>query len=135
LFNIPSDRVGVAFIAKDEEPAILSNEQDLQWFYKSSDQSSEEIKFVVQPEDLQTPDRESAFSLFFLNTHQSLIYFPPADISPPPCPFPITFITCRLLALLSFYLSSLHQPQTQTLQLGQWIPICLIYPSMVSNHW
>jgi hypothetical protein len=80
LFNIPSDRIGVAVIAKDKEPDILANEQDLQLFYKFLDQSSQEIKFVVQ--DLQTPDRESAFSLFSsLNTHQPLVYFPPANIS------------------------------------------------------
>jgi hypothetical protein len=47
--NIPSDRVGVAF-----KPVILSNEQDLQCFYKSLERSSEEIKFVVQ--DLHSTD-------------------------------------------------------------------------------
>lgn len=112
LFNIPSDRIGVAFITKDKEPDILANERDLHLFYKFLDQSSQEIKFVVQ--DLQTPDRESAFSLFFfLNTHQPLVYFPP----------PISLIHHHFI-----------QPQTQSLQLGQRIPICLIYPRVVSNQ-
>lgn len=51
LFNIPSSRVGVAFIAKEKEPENLSDKRDLQRFYESldqrSDQRSEEIKFVV----------------------------------------------------------------------------------------
>jgi hypothetical protein len=138
LFIIPPDRVGIAFITKDKEPAILSNEQDLQLFYGSLDQSSEEIKFIVQ--DLQTPDCESAFSLFFLNTHQPHVTFPPPishityPLSPPPCLFLITFITCCLLALPSSYSSPLPQPQTQSLQLGQWTPLCLIYPRAVSNQ-
>jgi hypothetical protein len=51
LFNIPSNRVGVAFIAKEKELENLSDKRDLQRFYESldqrSDQRSEEIKFVV----------------------------------------------------------------------------------------
>ena len=58
LFNIPLKDVGVAFFDKAKDVVTLTNEQDLQYFYKSFDQSSEEIKFVVQ--DLQTPDGESA---------------------------------------------------------------------------
>lgn len=74
LFNIPTDRVGVAFIAKDKDPDILANEQDLQLFYKFLDKSSQEINFVVQ--DLQTPDRESAFRSFF-SIPISLSFAPP----------------------------------------------------------
>lgn len=60
LLNIPLDReVRVAFFEEAKEPVILSNEQELQCFYKSLDQSSEEIEFVVQ--DFQVPDGESAF--------------------------------------------------------------------------
>ena len=137
LFNIPTDRVGVAFIAKDKDPDILANEQDLQLFYKFLDKSSQEIKFVVQ--DLQTPDRESAFRSFF-SIPISLSFASPPPIyhntyplSPPPCLFPITFIICRLLALLFSYSTPLHQSQTRSLQLGHWIPICLTYPRVVSN--
>ena len=60
LFNIPPKNIGVAFVDKAKNAVTLTNEQELQRFYKSLDQSSEEIKFVVQ--DLQTPDGESAFS-------------------------------------------------------------------------
>ena len=59
LFDIPLKDVGVAFVDKRNEAVTLNNEQDIQRFYKSLDQSSEEIKFVVQ--DLQTPDGGSAF--------------------------------------------------------------------------
>jgi hypothetical protein len=60
LFDIPLKDVGVAFVDKRNDAITLSNEQDLQRFYKWLDPSSEEIKFVVQ--DLWTPDGQSAFS-------------------------------------------------------------------------
>ena len=56
LFNIPSDRVGVAFVEK-EEPITLSSEDELQGFYKS--ESSEVINLVVQ--DTLAPDSECTF--------------------------------------------------------------------------
>ena len=59
LFHIPLEDVGVAFVGEHRETITLSNEQDLQYFYESLDQSSGEIKFVVQ--NLRTPDGESAF--------------------------------------------------------------------------
>jgi fumarate hydratase class II len=57
LFNIPLKSLSST---KPKDAVTLTNKQELQGFYKSLDQSSEEIKFVVQ--DLQTPDGESAFS-------------------------------------------------------------------------
>jgi Wiskott-Aldrich syndrome protein len=59
LFNIPLDRVGVAFVDEAGEPVILTDEQGLQDFYKDY-QSSGKVEFVVQ--DLQTPDGTSVFS-------------------------------------------------------------------------
>jgi Wiskott-Aldrich syndrome protein len=59
LFNIPLDRVGVAFVDEAREPVILTGEQGLQDFYKDY-QSSGKVKFVVR--DLQTPDGASVFS-------------------------------------------------------------------------
>jgi len=61
LFDIPAKDVGVAFVDKAKGAVTLTNDQELQQFYKHLDQSSEEIKFVVQ--DLQTPDGESALIL------------------------------------------------------------------------
>ena len=58
LFDIPAKDVGVAFVDKAKDAVTLTNDQELQQFYKHLDQSSEENKFVVQ--DLQTPDGESA---------------------------------------------------------------------------
>ena len=69
LFNIPLKDIGVAYFDKAKDAVTITNEQELQRFYKSPklDQFVEdlqEIKFVMQ--DLQTPDGESAFSRFFL---------------------------------------------------------------------
>ena len=69
LFDIPLKDVGVAFVDKCKDAITLNNEQDLQRFYNSLDQSSEEIKFVVQ--DLRTPDGESTFSFI----HPPPVYF------------------------------------------------------------
>ena len=56
LFNIPSKDVGVAFVDEAQEAFILTDDNALQLFYESLDQSSPEtkIKFVVQ--DRQTPN-------------------------------------------------------------------------------
>jgi hypothetical protein len=56
LFNIPSDRVGVAFVEK-EQPITLSSEGELQDFYKYK--TSEVIDLVVQ--DTLAPDSECTF--------------------------------------------------------------------------
>jgi len=78
LFDIPRKDIGVAYVDKYKNPITLSNKQDLQRFYKSLDQSSEEIKFVVQ--DLRAPDGESTFSF----------------VPPPPVYFlPVSYITTR----------------------------------------
>lgn len=85
LYNIPLDRIGVAFIKNANEVAILSDEQELQCFYMSLDQSSEEVKFVVQDTQMldaattitstwspgsNLPESDDEFSLFccVLNT-------------------------------------------------------------------
>jgi hypothetical protein len=47
LFNIPPNHVGVAFVDKAKGAVTLNDEQQLQRFYESLDQSSEETKFVV----------------------------------------------------------------------------------------
>jgi hypothetical protein len=71
LFNTPPKDIGVAFIDKAKDAVTLTNDQELQDFYQSFDQSSGEIKFVVQ--DLQTPDGESAFSRFCLTIPMALV--------------------------------------------------------------
>jgi hypothetical protein len=52
IFQIPPEDVGLAFVDKDNNLVILTNDPDLQEFYNL--QHSEEIKFVVQ--NLQNPD-------------------------------------------------------------------------------
>ncbi|KIL59622.1 hypothetical protein M378DRAFT_26883 [Amanita muscaria Koide BX008] len=56
-FKIPSSRVGVVFVNEAKATFTITDEEELQKFYKSLNQSYEEIKFVVQ--DLATPDPES----------------------------------------------------------------------------
>jgi len=91
LFDIPLKDVGVAFVDERKDAiTTLNNEQDLQRFYKSLDQSSEEIKFVVQ--DLRTPDGESAFSFI----HPPPVYFllvlhPPMSYITNPLPSALVF--------------------------------------------
>jgi PB1 domain. len=77
LFNIPSEHVGVAFVDKDKDMVLLTNEQELVYFYKSLyQQSSQEIKFVVQ--DLQYLDSES-FIVFLITfmTYRPLVRLAP----------------------------------------------------------
>jgi len=76
LFDIPRKDVGVAYVDKYKHAITLNNEQELEDFYKSLDQSSEEIKFVVQ--DLRTPDGESTFSFVPVPAH--VLYYKPACI-------------------------------------------------------
>jgi Crinkler effector protein N-terminal domain len=75
LFNIPSDRVGVAFVEK-EEPITLSSEDELQGFYKYK--SSEVLDLVVQ--DTLDPDSECTFQCligsYSRNSHWRLVCFP-----------------------------------------------------------
>ncbi|KIL62166.1 hypothetical protein M378DRAFT_166004 [Amanita muscaria Koide BX008] len=55
-FEIPLDRVGVVFVNEAKATITITGEEQLQDFYKSLNQSSNEIMFVVQ--DLATPDPE-----------------------------------------------------------------------------
>ena len=75
LFNIQSDRVGVAFVEKEVPITTLSSEDELQDFYKY--QSSEVIDFVVQ--DRLAPDGECTFQCligsYSPNSHWCLICF------------------------------------------------------------
>jgi hypothetical protein len=133
LFNIPSDHVGVAFVDEDKEAFVLIDEQGLQAFYETLDQSSPEIKFVVQ--DLQTLDDDGECT--FSSRYPALFSFPlpmsytsDSMISSPPC------VLHNLLSTYP-YSSLIYQPQkTQSFQLGQCTPICLIYPQarVVSNQ-
>jgi hypothetical protein len=59
-FKVPVEHVGIAYIREGGGSVTLTNEEELQDFYASLDQSCEEIKFVLQ--DRRTPDGESAFS-------------------------------------------------------------------------
>jgi hypothetical protein len=74
LFNIPSDRVDVAFVEKDEQPITLTNEGELQDLYKWL--PSELIKLVVQ--DTSSPDSECTFQCHIIscsrNYHISIMY-------------------------------------------------------------
>jgi hypothetical protein len=65
LFNIPSDRVGVAFVEK-EEPITLRSEDELQGFYKYK--SSEVIDLVVQ--DTLDPDSKCLIGSYSRNSHR-----------------------------------------------------------------
>jgi hypothetical protein len=89
LFDIPLKDVGVAFVDKCNDVITLNSEQDLQRFYRSLDQSSEEIKFVVQ--DLRTPDGESAFSFIHPPPVSLLVLYPP-----------MSYISNPLLSALAF---------------------------------
>lgn len=60
MFGITEGDVGVAFVDTAQETVTLTGEQELQDFYNSLGQSSEDIMFVVQ--DRATPDGGSAFS-------------------------------------------------------------------------
>jgi len=85
LFDIPLNDVGVAFVDKRKDAITLNDEEDLQGFYNSLDQSSEEIKFVVQ--DLRTPDGESAFSFMHLPpVYFLLVLHPPMSYITNPLP-------------------------------------------------
>jgi len=64
MFSIPEENVDVAFVDKAQRTVTLTSEQELQGFYKSSDCSSEDIKFIVQ--NRATPDGESLFSWLLL---------------------------------------------------------------------
>ena len=138
LFDIPLKEVSVAFVDKHNDTVSLNNEKDLQRLYKSLDQSSEEIKFVVR--DLRTPNGESLsvssirLRVYFLLAPSAptdvFIYYKSALIHFLPC----VFMTRRILAPLSSYLSLLHQPTPQSLQLGQQVRLCLIYPRAVSGQ-
>jgi hypothetical protein len=60
LFDVPLDRVGVAFIDEDKNARSLANEQELQSFYDSLDHSPGVFKFVVQ--DLTAPDASTTIA-------------------------------------------------------------------------
>ena len=134
LFDIPVKDVGVAFVDKSNDAITLDNDQDLQHFYQSLDQSPEEIKFVVL--DLSTPDGESTFSF----THQPPVCFLLVPFCTGRClisrirPLPCVVMTCPALPPLASYLSLLHQPKPRSPQVGQWIPTCLNYQRVVSNQ-
>jgi cell division FtsZ-interacting protein ZapD len=114
----------------------LANEEELQDFYNSLGHSTEVIKFVVQ--DLTAPDGECTFlfishwPVVISSRRMSRITY---LLSSLPClAFLVIFITCCLVALPGFYSSLHNQPQPQSLQLGQWIQICPIFPRAVSNQ-
>ncbi len=68
LFNIPVEDILVVYI-RNKTPAALSNDEELQNFYKKN-QTDGEIKFVVQ--DQENIDSGSAVDFQYLNVSHSL---------------------------------------------------------------
>jgi hypothetical protein len=60
LYNVSPKNVSVTFFDEAKNIVTIASEEELQYFYERYDQSSKEIKFVVQ--GLQFPDRECAFN-------------------------------------------------------------------------
>jgi hypothetical protein len=77
LFDVPLDRVGVAFIDEDKNARSLANEQELQSFYDSLDHSPGVFKFVVQ--DLTAPDGECTF--LFISHWPVVIFLSPGCLA------------------------------------------------------
>jgi hypothetical protein len=77
LFDVPLNRVGVAFIDENKNATSLANEQELQNFYNSLGHSPEVIKFVIQ--DLTAPDGECTF--LFISDWPVVIFLSPGCLA------------------------------------------------------